>query len=101
MIIMSHVDPQLITDKPYDGQVYLCPPDETERDSRNTSVSVGLIGIFLKGEWRGLNQPVGHTALRKNAGDAICRQLGYTDAISTSIITSKAAKQFNFTFNNC
>lgn len=101
MVIHVHVAPQLITDKPYDGQVYLCPPDETEFDSRNASISFGLIGIFLNGEWRGLNQPVGNTVLRKNAGDALCRQLGYTDAISTSAITSNAAKQFNFTFNNC
>ena len=86
----------------YDGQLLLCPPDDYEETSSLFSISFGLIVMYSsKYEiWRGFNQPNNSAVLRGNEADAVCRQLGYTQAIPGSALTQRAMLP-NYTFNHC
>ena len=89
---------------PYDGQVALCPSDDAQNsdDGSNitTSTSFGVVSIYYKTHdvWRGLNQRNGQPALEGNNADAICRQMGFTEAYPGSAVTINAS---DYTFNNC
>lgn len=87
-----------LTTGTYDGQIKLCPHNNAPN---NISTSFGLITMFLKNTWRGLNQPNGSAVLGTNEADTICRQLGYTGAIPGSAITRRAYESPEITFEHC
>ena len=89
---------------PYDGQVALCPSDNAlisdATENVTTSTSFGVISIYYKDqdEWRGVNQRSGQPALKGNEADAICRQMGFTEAYPGSAVTINAS---DYTFKSC
>ena len=76
---------------PYEGQVYLCPPNNFPAGS--CSVSTGLVQVYLHKTWRGINQRDTNYRLGTHEADSICRQLGYTSAIENSAVVVHATKQ--------
>ena len=82
----------------YDGQIMLCPPDDTLAYDIS---SFGMIVMYLSkyNTWRGLNQPNNSVALGTNEADTICRQLGYTGARPGSAVTRRAVP--DYTFHHC
>ena len=88
----------------YDGQIALCPSDsaiKADRDAKTTtSVSFGVVSLYFKDRkhWRGLNQQSSSAPMGGNEADAICRQMGYTQALSESAIARDAS---GYTFNDC
>ena len=70
----------------YDGEVYLCPPNNFPS---RYSVSTGLVRLSLHRQWRGINQN-SPKPLGSREADSICRQLGYTGAVPNSAVTAKA-----------
>jgi hypothetical protein len=89
---------------PYDGQVALCHSDSAHNNDINknitTSISFGVIGIYYKDydAWRGVNQRDGQPFLEGNEADAICRQMGFTEAYPGSAVMINAS---DYTFNHC
>lgn len=85
----------------YDGQLQLCPPDDDEDISNLFSTSFGLVAMYSSKYdiWRGFNQPSDSVVLGGNEADAVCRQLGYTEAIPGSALTQRAMLP-NYTFNH-
>ena len=89
--IIIIIDNTVKQDKAYDGQVRLCPPSAPSgmATSGEASVSMGLVQIYLNGDWGQINQYTFNHTLGSHEADSICRQLGYTNAIAT--ITQGAA----------
>ena len=89
---------------PYNGQVALCHSDGAHNNDANrnitTSTSFGVIGIHYKDydAWRGLNQRDGQPSLEGNEADALCRQMGFTQAYPGSAVTMNAS---DYTFDHC
>ena len=89
---------------PYDGQIGLCHSDSANNsnisNNAKTSTSFGVIGIYYKDydAWRGVNQRDGQPPLGGNEADAICRQMGFTEAYPGSAMTINAT---DYTFDHC
>ena len=94
---------------PYDGEIRLCPPDSVVNDLNGniSSVSFGVVALYLSNirEWTGVIQLRAINSSNKynglldnNAANAICQQLGYTDAIVGSAIARSAT---GYTFDRC
>ena len=91
--------------KAYDGEIRLCPPDSTLNNPKNaniTSVSFGVVALNIGGQWRGIIQTSesggGSGLLGSNEADAICRQLGFTDAVIGSAV---ARSSTSYSYSNC
>ena len=89
------IEDPLIT-SPYEGQVYLCSPNNFPVGS--CSVSTGLVQVYTHNTWRGINQRDSDHRLGTRVADSICRQLGYTSAIENSAVVVQATKQ---DFSHC
>ena len=85
---------------PYDGQVVLCPPQLVGIDNIR-STSFGVVGLRLKDLIMGISQPAKSLPLAGSEADAICRQLGYTEAIPGSAATKAAYEAQQYMFNHC
>ena len=89
---------------PYDGQVALCYSDSAYNNDANknitSSTSFGVISIYYKDyeTWRGVNQRDSQPSLEANEADAICRQMGFTEAYPGSAMTINAS---DYTFDRC
>ena len=83
---------------PYNGQVALCPTDNTSVNIHSTSF--GLVGIYYQdyGAWKGINQRGDGRVLGAYEADAICRQMGFTGAYPGTAITRNVE---NFNFSQC
>ena len=107
--ICTVIDNTATSVQEYDGQVRLCPPSVSPAmvTSSKVSVSMGLVQIRLNNEWRQINQYNLSHPLGSHEADSICRQLGYTNAISSSTITQRAASNVmsnasvNVSFEQC
>ena len=86
----------------YDSQLLLCPPYDSDNTSSIFSTSFGLVIMYSSkyDTWRGINQHNTSDPLGGNEADAICRQLGFTGAISGSAVTQRALPQ-NYNFQHC
>ena len=84
---------------PYDGQVALCPTDDTN-SSDIFSTSFGLVGIYYQQyeAWKGIYQRRDGKPLGVYEADAICRQMGFTGAYPG---TAVAISVNNHSFSNC
>ena len=96
--------------QPYNGEIRLCPPDSTlnNPNSNNiTSVSFGVVALYIpfgdRGYWRGIVQLSGGSSglLSSNEANAICRQLGFTDAIVGSAVARSATNYQSEFSTNC
>ena len=97
-----------LTEKAYQGQVQLCPPDQLTSDTSHTTiprpalqVSMGIVSVFERKLWGSLNYGdygTGVTVTHQQA-NSICRQLGFTGAVVDSARTVGNYGQYNFT--NC
>ena len=96
--------------EPYNGEIRLCPPDSTLNNPTNTnitSVSFGVVALYMtfgnKGYWRGIVQLSGGSSglSSSNEANAICRQLGFTDAIVGSAIARSATNYRDEFTTNC
>ena len=84
---------------PYDGQVTLCPTNNTSWNGTiKSSTSFGLVGIYYTrnndGDWKGINQK-DERRLTAITSDTICRQMGFTGAYPGTAVTQNA-EQYNF-----
>ena len=89
----------------YDGEIRLCPPDSAVNDLNNkSSTSFGVVSLHIsfgdEGLWRGIIQlsPGRDGFLSTNEANAICRQLGFTDAVVGSAVARSAT---GYSFDNC
>ena len=64
-----------VTDNPYDGQVHLVSGADIVK-------SDGTLEVYLNNNWRA----VCSEGLMEPAADSVCRQLGYTNARSSSSV---------------
>ena len=92
---------------PYDGQVFLCPPQLVGIKNRR-SASFGVVGVRLHNKVLGISQPVAadnkeSQPLGGSEADAICRELGYTGVIPGSIATKSTYEHLRppYDFNHC
>ena len=88
---------------PYNGEIRLCPPDNVVRTPSNvSSISFGVVAIYFDTHktWRGLIQISDNALLGSNEANAICQQLGYSDAIVGSAV-SKSSVITSYTFKRC
>ena len=86
----------------YDGEIRLCPPDGTLNNPNSvniTSVSFGVVALNIGSQWRGIVQLSGAGLLGSNEANAICRQLGFTEAVIGSAV-ARSATNYNFD-DNC
>ena len=65
-----------------------------------SSISYGLVALRFHSEWRGVTQISEDTKalLGGTEADAICRQLGYTDAVIGSAVARSAT---GYSFESC
>ena len=87
--------------EPYDGQISLCPADVTlpeVNDNTHYSVSFGMISLYKQGTWRGLDQNISNAFLGSDEADTICRQIGYTGAVTGSAVAKSTSQ---YTFDEC
>ena len=73
MNIFHSIADKNLTDAPYNGQVYLCPPKDFEKQNRSTST--GLVLVYLHHSWGTIS---GAKQLGSQERDTLCRQLGFT-----------------------
>ena len=90
-----------VPEHPYDGEIQLYAPDNhtnyIESDVK-VSVSFGVVRVYFDEHsvWRGINQFNAQTDLLGNIeADTICKQMGYTGAISGSAI-ARSASSYTF-----
>ena len=70
------------------------------------STSFGVVGIRLHDKIMGISQPAAGSGKKSqplggNEADALCRQLGYTEAIPGSVATKAAYEMQQYTFDYC
>ena len=90
----------------YNGQLKLCPSDDQisndDASKTITSTSQGVVSLHINGIWRGINQPAQSSGTGAPLGgteaDAICRQMGFTQAVSGSALSKDAS---GYTFHDC
>ena len=95
LVLFDHLYTVNSSAQEYEGQVNLCPPDGFPLGKQ--SVSTGLVQIHLYREKKGINQNTSQR-LKTHVADSICRQLGYTNAVTNSPATAKTTNQ---NFSNC
>ena len=77
----------------YQGQVYLCPPENFY--SENRSVSTGLVLLYLHDSWRTIN--LKSQTDTSDLLDSLCQQLGFSGVVTNSG-TSRRASQYSFDY---
>ena len=88
-----------VPEQPYEGQVWLCPPDGADAGPLH-QISMGLVLIFLHNEWGAINERNIETSLRTYRANSICRQLGYSQAVPDSTLTVEGASA-RYTYDTC
>ena len=83
----------------YDGEVYLCPPEQKPAGMQTT---LGVVQLFLNGDTKSLSvkRP---SDIAKHFGntkvDSLCRQMGFSRAEHDVIYTQEALKHLHFSCN--
>ena len=86
--------------KYYDGEAYLCPPDQKPFGMQAT---IGLIQLYLHDEPRSVSaeQKSDLTKyFKRPVQDSLCRQMGFSMAAQGGL-QPLAAFESNYTFKNC
>ena len=68
-----------------------------------TSISFGVVALNIGGQWRGIIQASGGSSglLGSDEADAICRQLGFTDAVIGSAVARSSTSYSSDFDTNC
>ena len=62
------------------------------------STSFGMVSLYKQGTWRGIDQNTSGAFLGSDEAVTLCRQLGYTGAVSGSAVAKSTSQ---YTFDKC